>query len=278
MSSEQPKRTPEELAALVAQIKAETSGKIVQHPATQRDVNQNGSVPNQSGSQRAARAKPRPEPDKRFAPRRGKIPIAAAEPQASPSLLAWMNERHAVIFDYGGRCVVADIAGQGDTVRTFFTDDFRKRYQNRMVGMGKKSVPLGDWFLTHPHREQYYELVLRPDTLAREVRVHGRRCLNLWRGFAVKPAPGDWGRMRDHVYNVLAAGTRKAATTSSAGPRSACSTPSSGPSRRCAGAARRESARVPSPTPTCVCSGRTASACKAPTNSLGDSMPTSAIA
>jgi hypothetical protein len=186
VSSEQPKRSPEQEALIVAKIKAETSGKVVQHPATQRDVSPIGTKASQPGTERAARAKRKPKAIQgdNVTLNRGK---PAAETQASPNLLAWMNERHAVIFDYGGRCVVADIAAQGDTVRTFFTDDFRKRYQNRTVGMGKKSVPLGDWFLTHPRREQYYELVLRPDTLAREVLVHGRRCLNLWRGFAANP-------------------------------------------------------------------------------------------
>jgi hypothetical protein len=200
---EQPKRTPEQEAALIARIKAETSGKVVQHPAA---VTSHGRLSKPRAAPKQTRAKPKRTKQPGAAAQR-----PAAEPQASPSLLAWMNERHAVVFDYGGRCVVADIAGQGDTVRTFHTDDFKKRYQNRMVGMGKQSVPLGDWWLTHPRREEYFELVLRPDTLAREVQVHGRRCLNLWRGFAVKPKAGDWGRMREHIYNVLAAGNTEAA-------------------------------------------------------------------
>jgi hypothetical protein len=99
-----------------------------------------------------------------------------------------MNERHAVIFDYGGRCVVAEILG--DQVRTFHTEDFKKRYQNRTVAVGKRSIPLGDWWLGHEKREEYYELVLRPDTLNRVVWKDGRRCLNLWRGFSVTPRKG----------------------------------------------------------------------------------------
>jgi hypothetical protein len=124
--------------------------------------------------------------------------------KAVPYSLGWMNKRHAVIFDYGGKCVVADTYGEEVHVVAF--EDFKKRYQNRIAREGRRVLTVGDWWLAHDGREEYQGLVLRPDTLEREIVDGGLRYLNLWRGFAVRPRQANWPRMRDHIYEVLAAG------------------------------------------------------------------------
>jgi hypothetical protein len=82
--------------------------------------------------------------------------------------------------------------------------DFRNFYLNRYIKTGAvdkdgndQSENLAQWWLRHPQRRQYDGVVFDPS---------GRPpagCLNLWRGFGVDPAPGDWGLMRQHILTVI---------------------------------------------------------------------------
>jgi hypothetical protein len=86
--------------------------------------------------------------------------------------------------------------------------DFHNFYKNQYVRVGnKKGVvedkPVGQWWTSHRQRRQYKGLVFRPDLDANEV-VDGR--LNLWRGWGVQPAIGNWSLMRQHIREVLANG------------------------------------------------------------------------
>jgi hypothetical protein len=78
--------------------------------------------------------------------------------------------------------------------------DFRNLYLNRHVHVGKHSMPLGHWWLEHPNRRQYRGVVFMPGE-AKD--VDGK--LNLWTGWGVEPKPGQWDRMREHMFQVLAA-------------------------------------------------------------------------
>ena len=90
--------------------------------------------------------------------------------------------------------------------------DFRNRYMNKatQVGVDKegnaKYRPLGHWWLEHGQRRQFLALRFLPGQPEQVGRY-----LNMWRGFAVEPAPGDWSRMRAHIDDVLAAGDPDAA-------------------------------------------------------------------
>src|SRR3546814_9651386 len=55
--------------------------------------------------------------------------------------------------------------------------------------------PLGGWWLAHARRRQFRGLVFRPGG---DPVIDGR--LNLWRGFGVDPAPGDWALMRSEEH------------------------------------------------------------------------------
>jgi hypothetical protein len=60
---------------------------------------------------------------------------------------------------------------------------------------------VGPAWNAHPNRRYY------PDGFVLDPRGDGDgRAYNLWRGFAVDPAPGDWGLMHDHIENVLGSG------------------------------------------------------------------------
>jgi hypothetical protein len=134
----------------------------------------------------------------------------AKEEVISPEL-RFLNESHFVIENDGGRCRVAEwVPSEGDgreqlTTQSF--DDFRNRYMHIQVPVGTTSKgapitkPLGEYWLRNPRRRQFRGLVFRP---GKERVING--FLNLWRGFGVEPAQGDWSLMQKHIQSVLAAG------------------------------------------------------------------------
>jgi hypothetical protein len=57
-------------------------------------------------------------------------------------------------------------------------------------------------WLNHPERRQFiHGVVFDPSGAAPDDGV-----MNLWEGFAVEPAPGDWSIMRDHIKNIICNG------------------------------------------------------------------------
>jgi hypothetical protein len=121
-----------------------------------------------------------------------------------------LNRDNCVVLD-GARTVVLRFervthASKGRTysrmVATFLRPyDFKMLYSNKRVVIGKRSIELGEWWLKHPRRKQYAGVTFVP--CGAEV-VDGK--LNLWRGWGVEPKAGDWGWMRKHMFEVLAAG------------------------------------------------------------------------
>jgi Family of unknown function (DUF5906) len=67
--------------------------------------------------------------------------------------------------------------------------DFKVLYCNQRVVIGERSIELGDWWLKHPRRRQYAGVVFMPGG-----------------GETVDGKKGDWGWMRKHIFEVLAAG------------------------------------------------------------------------
>ena len=92
-------------------------------------------------------------------------------------------------------------------------DDFTRMYLNRWVEVivrivTKKGVeyainkrPLAPWWLGHARRRQYLGGVTFDPTNRAPSNF-----LNLWHGFAVKPAPGDWSLMKNHIVKVICRG------------------------------------------------------------------------
>jgi hypothetical protein len=133
--------------------------------------------------------------------------------------LARMNERHAVLLQEGGKTRVLswerseiDPDRQIPVLQSF--QDFRNRYMNRQVVIGAdptSGAPMkmqaGKWWLAHPDRRQYLALRFMPGQ-PEEVDDY----LNLWCGFSVSPAPGDWSLMQNHIREVLANGDAASAS------------------------------------------------------------------
>ena len=129
------------------------------------------------------------------------------------SLLTKLNEKHAVVSNVGGKCLVAEwVPNPIDKSRKILSlqsfDCFEKRYSNQFVsdGSNRTKPALGKWWLAHKERRTYEGLVLVAD--GPEV-ING--FLNLWRGWGIDPKPGDWSLMRRHIEEILAGGDPLAA-------------------------------------------------------------------
>jgi hypothetical protein len=132
----------------------------------------------------------------------------AREENVNPTLRI-LNERHAVIANWGGDCCV--IEEQHDPVmkRSRLTSqsfaNFKKRYDNQRVQVGvdandnPRTAPMGSWWLSQGMRRQYDTVVFAP---GRDV----EGSYNLWRGFAYDARPGDCSLFLAHVRNVVCGG------------------------------------------------------------------------
>lgn len=120
--------------------------------------------------------------------------IERAHEEAIDPQLRELNEKHAVISDYGGKVVVlserVDRALDRATVSWQTFEAFRNRYMNRTVIVGEDKdgtpveAPLGAWWLKHRARRQYESVIFAP----------GREVIgdyNLWRGFTYEPIRGE---------------------------------------------------------------------------------------
>jgi hypothetical protein len=91
--------------------------------------------------------------------------------------------------------------------------DFRLLYGNRFVWETRESrngsttakTPLGKFWIEHPDRRQYREIVFDPDP----ERVNDPDVFNLWRGFQVEAKEGDWSLWRRHLLEIGAAGDQE---------------------------------------------------------------------
>jgi hypothetical protein len=134
--------------------------------------------------------------------------IASIDGIADPTLLPTgdkrldaMNARYFVVLE-GGKtfvCTFEHERGRKKLVLMRFAD-FKNLHMNKKVTVDGKSYQLGTWWLRQPKRRQYAGLAFHPGNNAPV--IDGK--LNLWRGWAFQPAPGDWTKLRDHIEIVVA--------------------------------------------------------------------------
>ena len=123
------------------------------------------------------------------------------------ALMQELNKRHAVIENYGGKCVVAcwepsptDPSRLTLVFQSF--DAFRQRFSNRFVkplGANQRAKALGAFWLSDPGRRQYRGVTFEP---AGPLVVND--CLNTWKGWGVEPKQGDWSGLQQHIKEVIA--------------------------------------------------------------------------
>ncbi len=145
--------------------------------------------------------------------------VQRARDNAVDPALQELNDQFTVLENEGGKCRVLEfvemptgVRGKTRSVVTIQSfEDFRNRYLNRTVVVGQDKegndvkMPLGKWWLQHPARRQFHSLTFRPRE-GEEVGNGATRHLNLWQGFTVRPAPGDWSLFDAHIRDVLAGG------------------------------------------------------------------------
>lgn len=145
--------------------------------------------------------------------------IQRAHDQAVDPALRELNDQFTVLENEGGKCRVLEfvemptgVKGKTRSVVTLQSfEDFRNRFLNRSVVVGQDKdgsdvkMALGKWWLQNAARRQFHSLTFRPRE-GEEVGTGATRQLNLWQGFTVRPAPGDWSLMRAHIRDVLASG------------------------------------------------------------------------
>jgi uncharacterized protein (DUF433 family) len=137
----------------------------------------------------------------------------AKEDAIDPSLRE-LNDRHAVIENIGGKCMVIEEVWSPVLKRPVMEvqgfDHFRNRYMNRTVNLGEKKdkkgnvigdieMPMGEWWLRSEKRRQYRSIVFMPNGDA-------AGSYNLWQGFGCEARPGDWSLFREHIRAIVCAG------------------------------------------------------------------------
>jgi Family of unknown function (DUF5906)/Primase C terminal 2 (PriCT-2) len=127
--------------------------------------------------------------------------------EKSDNPLIKLNEKHAVIADIGGRCMVLSWVNSkvDETVKvpSFQTfKSFSERYANRYVKIDDEPKQLGAYWLKWTGRKSYESLDLVPGGPA----LLPGNALNLWTGFGVEPKAGHWDLMQEHIYHILASG------------------------------------------------------------------------
>lgn len=120
--------------------------------------------------------------------------IERAHEEAIDPWLRKLNEKHAVIADWGGRCRIISEVWDPAMKRTKISkqsfEDFRNRYRHIKVVVGhtEEGKPIekaaGAFWIDQPQRRQYETLTFAP---GKEV----EDAYNLWAGFAFSQIPGD---------------------------------------------------------------------------------------
>jgi Family of unknown function (DUF5906) len=125
-------------------------------------------------------------------------------------VLSAMNKIFAVV-KYGNSIAIANIVG--NTVAFMEVQDFHKMLANQFVlirrsdkkkGDKEKKVTISQYWFNWRFRRQYIGrgAVFEPGG---PLEVRGDM-INVFRGFALEPAPGDWSLMRGHILDVLCSG------------------------------------------------------------------------
>ncbi|WP_284946730.1 primase-helicase family protein [Acidisoma cladoniae] len=136
----------------------------------------------------------------------------AAEPKDFDAEIAAvvkrLNKKYTVVNE-GGKAVIFQ-GGYDPLLKRRRIDrltprDMQTLYMNEKVQTGfddqKRPVykTVSNIWLSHPERRQFIEgVTFDPTTTKSKPGI-----LNLWEGFAIEPAPGDWSLMRAHIKSII---------------------------------------------------------------------------
>jgi hypothetical protein len=130
------------------------------------------------------------------------VELAPVDDAPVPAWVAEMNDRYFVVNESGKprvmRQVFDAVFGRRHFERSTF-DDMKKLYLNRQVP--GKAANLATAWLGHPKRRDYLGgLVFAPGKAVDADQY------NLWQGFGVEPALGDWSLLRNHTHEQICQG------------------------------------------------------------------------
>jgi hypothetical protein len=131
---------------------------------------------------------------------------SATPMREADAAVAELNEDHAVVL-HSGKAVIAKFCRDETLGRDridFLTErDLDIALRDRVVADPEtgKAAPLTKVWLRHPDRRAYLGGVTFAPAAETAADV-----LNLWRGFGVEPAPGDWSLLRQHIRDNVCAG------------------------------------------------------------------------
>ncbi len=125
------------------------------------------------------------------------------KPEGKAAVLDEMNSQHCVVMENGKFRVFTE---EFDPVlgRHFYQrstkEDFQNLYCNSFVEqVNDRPTTRAQFWLKHPKRRQYKGVIFDP------AGDHDG-WLNLWRGWSVEPAPGDWSLLDQLIREVLTDG------------------------------------------------------------------------
>jgi len=140
--------------------------------------------------------------------------IAACEGEVDggpvAELVRRLNERFCGVLDAGRFAIfMQDTDDTFDPPRQVWTrmsrEDFRHFHEDERVKLpdASREVSVAEVWLKHPERLKYSGIVMDP----RETTADDK--LNLWRGWAVEPKPGDWSLLRALIDETLCGGDKE---------------------------------------------------------------------
>jgi hypothetical protein len=113
------------------------------------------------------------------------------------SLFLAMNQPYAVV-KYGTQILIATI---DDDICLMKVEDFHKMLANIVVIRNDEEIAVSRLWFKWKDRRQYMGagVVFQPGGPP-EIKDD---MLNLWRGFGIKPMPGSWSLLRDHIFKEV---------------------------------------------------------------------------
>jgi Primase C terminal 2 (PriCT-2)/Family of unknown function (DUF5906) len=126
----------------------------------------------------------------------------------------WVHELNQIYFvaPFGGKtCVLResyDKALKRERLETSSFADFKNLFSHQLVVVGSdrngnpRYMARGKAWLQQARRRQYDGIVFEPNADSQDQ-------YNLWRGFGVKSAQGDWSAFQEHLLEVMCGGNRR---------------------------------------------------------------------
>ncbi|MGD9825036.1 TOTE conflict system archaeo-eukaryotic primase domain-containing protein [Desulfobacter sp.] len=139
---------------------------------------------------------------------KGSTPLRLGEAAANDDfyidVIKDMNSRHAVVM-LGSKCQIMtnaiDPALNRPDVVFSSVYDIKNFYANKKIpdpDNPQKQIPKSQFWFEHGNRREYQGVVFDPSGTPEGY-------YNLWQGFAVEPAAGDWSLFKQHIWENIAA-------------------------------------------------------------------------